>query len=132
MVNYRQVATRPYRYLYAAGHTDPPAIGLLNSLVKYDLETDTRTVWSEPGVYPGEPVFVPRVSAPRPGESTTDEDDGVILSVGVDTRIDRSVLLVLDAASFSELARATLPAVFPFGFHGQWYPDGGDLHRTMS
>ena len=131
MVNYRQVTTRPYRYLYAAGHTDPPAIGLLNSLVKYDLETDTRTVWSEPGVYPGEPVFVPRVPAPQPGESATDEDDGVILSVGVDTRIDRSVLLVLDAASFSELARATLPAVFPFGFHGQWYPDGGDLHRTM-
>lgn len=130
MINYRQVNTRPYRYLYAAGHTDPPAIGMLNCLVKYDLETNSRTVWSEPGVYPSEPVFVARKPAPEPGESTTNEDDGVILSVLLDTRVDRSALVVLDAASFSELARVRLPAAFPFGFHGQWYSDNRP-HRTM-
>jgi len=132
MINYRQVSTRPYRYLYASGHTDPPAIGLLNCLVKYDLETDSQCVWHEPGVYPTEPVFVDRSPAPVPGVDTgTAEDDGVVLSVLLDTRFDRSALLVLDAVSFSELARARLPAAFPFGFHGQWYPDDGQPHRTM-
>jgi carotenoid cleavage dioxygenase-like enzyme len=132
MINYRQVSTRPYRYLYASGHTNPPAIGLLNCLVKYDLETGSQNVWHEPGVYPTEPVFVDRVPAPVPGVDTgTAEDDGVVLSVLLDTRFDRSALLVLDAASFSELARARLPAAFPFGFHGQWYPDDGQSHRTM-
>lgn len=132
MINYRRVTTRPYRYLYAAGHTNPPAIGLLNCLVKYDLETDRRQVWSELGVYPGEPVFVPREFAPYPGaETSTAEDDGVVLSVLLDTRVGRSVLLVLDAASFAELARARLPEALPFGFHGQWYPDSDRPHRSM-
>jgi carotenoid cleavage dioxygenase-like enzyme len=130
MINYRAVTTQPYRYLYAAGHTDSPATGLLNCLVKCDLETESQTVWSEPGVYPSEPVFVARKPAPEPGESTTEEDDGVILSVLLDTRVDRSALLILDAASFSELARVELPTVFPFGFHGQWYQDDRS-HRTM-
>ena len=132
MVNYRRVNTRPYRYLYATGHTNPPAIGLQNCLVKYDLEADRRQVWSEPGVYPSEPVFVPREFAPYPGaETVTAEDDGIVLSVLLDTRVDRSGLLVLDAASFSEVARARLPAAFPFGFHGQWYPDSDRPHRSM-
>jgi carotenoid cleavage dioxygenase-like enzyme len=131
MINYRAVNTRPYRYLYAAGHTDSLATGLLNCLVKYDLDTESQTVWSEPGVYPSEPVFVARKPAPKPGMGETDEDDGVILSVVLDTRVDRSALLLLDAASFSELARVELPTVFPFGFHGQWYADDGLPHRTM-
>ena len=132
MINYRRVTTCPYRYLYAMGHTNPPAIGLLNCLVKYDLETDRRQLWSEPGVYPSEPVFVPREFAPFPGaETVTAEDDGVVLSVLLDTRVDRSALLVLDAASFSEVARARLPETVPFGFHGQWYPDSDRPHRSM-
>jgi len=53
------------------------------------------------------------------------------LSVVLDTDAEQSVLVVLDAASVSEIARAELPTVFPFGFHGQWYPDGSQLHRTM-
>jgi len=132
MLDYRQVATRPYRYLYGVGHTNPPAIGLLNCLVKFDLETGATKRWSEPGVYPTEPVFVPRELAPEPGvETGTAEDEGVVLSVLLDSRVDRSMLLVLDGKSFSELARATLPTVFPFGFHGQWYPDDDRPHRTM-
>lgn len=134
MLDYRQVATRPYRYLYAMGHTNPPAIGLLNCLVKHDLEAGATKRWSEPGVYPTEPVFVPREPAPKPGAETgTTEDGGVVLSVLLDSRVDRSMLLMLDGKSFSELARATLPTVFPFGFHGQWYSDNDDdrPHRTM-
>jgi len=141
MINYRQVSTQPYRYLYAAGHTvshSPEAdqqrepTGLLNALVKIDLETDSKTVWSEPDSYPSEPVFVAREPPETPTvEADSREDDGVVLSVVLDTDTERSVLVVLDAGSFSEIARAELPAAFPFGFHGQWYPDGTRVHRSM-
>ena len=35
-----------------------------------------------------------------------------------DTRRRQSFLLFLDGASFREIARAYVPAVVPFGFHG--------------
>ena len=140
MLNYRQVVTQPYQYLYAAGHTDDAADahGLLNALVKFDLAADRKTVWSEPGVYPSEPVFVarrppdsPEAEAASQSETQNPEDDGVILSVVLDTNAEQSALLVVDASSFSEIARAALPTAFPFGFHGQWYPSTASVHRTM-
>ena len=141
MINYRQVSTQPYRHLYAAGHTaahasetdqDTQPTGLLDALVKLDLDDGTKTVWSEPDVYPSEPVFVARDPPATPDvDADRHEDDGVLLSVVLDTDAEQSVLVVLDAASVSEIARAELPTVFPFGFHGQWYPDGSQLHRTM-
>jgi carotenoid cleavage dioxygenase-like enzyme len=48
------------------------------------------------------------------------EDDGVVLSVVLDGATERSCLLVLDAATFAELARAEVPHAIPFGFHGQF------------
>ncbi len=46
-----------------------------------------------------------------------EEDDGVVLSVvtGAD---GKSFLLILDATSFEEVARAKLPHGIPYGFHG--------------
>ena len=75
-------------------------------------ETDAVT-WSEDGCYPGEPVFV---AAPD-GQG---EDDGVLLSVVLDAHRGNSFLLVLDAATLTELARAEVPHHIPFGFHGQF------------
>ena len=49
------------------------------------------------------------------------EDDGVVLSVVLDTNAGRSFLLVLDAGSFEEIARAEAPHHIPFGFHGQYF-----------
>lgn len=46
------------------------------------------------------------------------EDDGVLLSVVLDARRGRSFLLVLDARSLGELARAEAPHAIPLGFHG--------------
>ena len=142
MINYRHVSTQPYRYLYAAGHTDAhlpgsaspdsQPTGLLDALVKIDLDGGTKTVWSEPGMYPSEPVFVARESPSTPSvDADSPEDDGVVLSVVLDTAAEQSTLVMLDAASFSEIARAGLPTAFPFGFHGQWYPDGSRVHRSM-
>ena len=70
--------------------------------------------WSEDGCYPGEGVFVPSPDA-------RSADDGVVLSVILDAAVERSFLLVLDAGSFDELARAEVPHHIPFGFHGQHF-----------
>ena len=44
------------------------------------------------------------------------------LSVVLDTRRRRSFLLVLDARSFTEIARAEVPHHIPYGFHGELFP----------
>ena len=46
-----------------------------------------------------------------------------MLSLVLDARARRSFLLVLDAATFVEVARAEVPHAAPLGFHGQWYAD---------
>jgi beta,beta-carotene 9',10'-dioxygenase len=43
----------------------------------------------------------------------------VILSVVLDALTARSHLLVLDARSLAEVARARVPHHIPFGFHGR-------------
>ena len=109
--DYPRRAGQRYRYVYAAG-SDTPG-DFLDNLVKLDLERNTAASWREKGCYPGEPVFVP---APE----TANEDDGVILSVVLDTRKGASFLVILDASTFGELARAELPHHIPFGFHGNY------------
>ena len=108
-IDYRRRNTHDYRFAYFAG----AAGGWLDRLVKVDVGRGEVASWSEDGCYPGEPIFVR-----EPG--TEGEDDGVILSVVLDTRAKRSFLLVLDARSFGELARAEAPHHIPFGFHGQY------------
>jgi carotenoid cleavage dioxygenase-like enzyme len=71
--------------------------------------------WHEPGVFPGEPVFV------RSPEGRA-EDDGVLLSVTLDPARSTSFLLVLDARDLSELARAHVSQHIPWHFHGHFDP----------
>ena len=52
----------------------------------------------------------------EPGASG--EDDGVLLSVVLDSERGTSFLLVLDARDLSEVARARVPHHIPFSFHG--------------
>jgi carotenoid cleavage dioxygenase-like enzyme len=112
-INYAACAGRPYRYVWGTGIE--VAGDFLDSIVKIDVETGGVAHWYEDGVYPGEPVFVP---APA-GKS---EDDGVLLSVVLDVDRDRSFLLVLDAATLKEMARAEAPYPIPFHFHGDYFP----------
>ncbi|MFB6131337.1 MAG: carotenoid oxygenase family protein [Salinigranum sp.] len=109
------VETTPHRYVYGQGDADPARNA--SPLVKVDVETGRTDSWLEPGVYVGEPAFVPAPDA-------TAEDDGVVLSVAVDAAAETSVLLVLDGGTFEKRARATVPHVIPFGFHGRYVPDG--------
>jgi beta,beta-carotene 9',10'-dioxygenase len=112
-IDYARMNTDPaLRCVYGVGLSG--ARGFYDRLVKVDLQTGDARVWEQDGCYPGEGVFVRR---PDSGA----EDDGVVLSVVLDATRGISFLLVLDAASFAELARAELPHPVLHGYHGQFY-----------
>ncbi|CAL1241886.1 carotenoid oxygenase family protein [Candidatus Methylocalor cossyra] len=110
-IHYRHYAGQPYRYVYGVGNQVPGNFG--DALVKLDLKTRQTRSWHQAGCYPGEPVFV---AAP----TASQEDDGVVLSLVLDTRKQQSFLLLLAAGRYKELARAVLPHPVPFGFHGHY------------
>jgi carotenoid cleavage dioxygenase-like enzyme len=102
---------QPYDTVYGIGNRVERDFA--DQLVKIDVPDGGAATWYEEKTYPGEPVFVPH---PDGGA-----DEGVLLSVVLDPSADRSFLLVLDAESFTERARATVPHAIPFGFHGQFF-----------
>ena len=120
MIDYEHRNTREYRYAYGVGNDEHPPEDFQNQLVKADVREREAETWSAEGTYPGEPVFVPTPEERRA------EDDGALLSVVLDASEERSFLLVLDAATMDERARAWCPHPIPFGFHGQFYADGED------
>lgn len=103
-----------YRYVYAVGLNPQQRQGFYNQLVKVDAQTGATQSWFEPDCYPGEPVFVG-----APGRLA--EDEGVILSVVLNAAGGTSFLLVLNAQSFSEIARAEIPHPVLFGYHGAYF-----------
>ena len=109
VIDYGAVNGRPYRRVWGVGAPDDG--GWFDRIVATDVTTGEQRTWREPGTYPGEPVL-----AKRPG--ATEEDDGVLLSVLLEPRRGASALLVLDARTLEELARARVPHHIPFGFHG--------------
>ena len=114
-IDYARRNTSPdLRYVYGVSVRGDR--GFYDRLVKIDVEERTTSTWDEPDCYPGEGVFVG-----RPDRAA--EDDGVVLSVVLDAVRGTSFLLVLDAASFTEIARAELPHPVLLGYHGQFYDD---------
>ncbi len=112
-INYEQVNTKDYRFAYGIGKRGGRSEDFADQLVKIDVKDGTAKTWLEADCYPGEPVFVA-------GPQARGEADGVILSVALNAKAGTSFLLVLDAASFTEIARAEVPHPIPFGFHGQY------------
>jgi beta,beta-carotene 9',10'-dioxygenase len=109
---------KPYRFVYGSSvdtDTGGEPADFLDRIVKVDVTTGTVRSWQEPAAYPGEPIFVP---SPEPDR---DEDDGVLLTVVLDSRDAGSYLLVLDAKSLAELGRVFVPHHIPLGFHGQYF-----------
>ncbi|KNE69264.1 hypothetical protein AMAG_13647 [Allomyces macrogynus ATCC 38327] len=94
---------------------------LLLGIGKFDTERKMHVLWHGKQQFPGEPVFVPRPGA-------VEEDDGVVVTVVLDGDTGKSYLLVLDAASFTEIGRASMPTHVPFGFHGSFV---GAVHAEM-
>lgn len=106
----RSAVGRRHRYAYGQA-TDRAGT---NGLVKVDCQRQRAQEWWERGVYVEEPIPVRHPDG-------DDEDDGVVLATALDTKSDRTVLLVFDANTLELLARAPLPHAEPFGFHGRYY-----------
>lgn len=111
---------KPYRYAYGV-HTVKPGY-LMDSIIKIDTHTQTSKIWVPDWNHvPSEPIFVE-----RPG--CEDEDDGVLLTVALDSTTSLSSMIVLDAKTMEEIGRARLPVVVGFGFHGIW--GGEEMEET--
>ena len=109
-INYARHNTRPYRYTWGVGNEQGH---WPHRVLKVDVAEGETLAWEEPHCYPGEPVFV---AEPGAGE----EDAGVLLSVVLDAAGGTSALVVLDAQTLEERARAAVPHAIPFHFHGNF------------
>ena len=112
-INYAHSNGRDYRFAYGVGRRKETPQDFQNQLVKVDVQTRETQCWFEEDCYPGEAIFVAAPNATR-------EDEGVLLSIVLDGKKGTSFLLVLDAPSFRELARASVPHHIPFSFHGMY------------
>ena len=121
--NYRRCSGRPYRFCYGLGGEGEGGekikeqldgkdeVKLFTSIVKLQMDDGTASSWTEAGCYPSEPIFVASPSADS-------EDDGVVLSVVLRPADKSSFLLILNAKTMSELARARVSHLLPIGLHG--------------
>lgn len=94
---------KPYRYLYMTTK---------NGVAKLDLQTGDLTKWQQKNATAMEPVFVPE-------PHSKEEDTGVILTIVEEN--ENAYLLILDAKTLIEMARAELPHLIPGSFHGQFF-----------
>ena len=105
------------RYGYAAAFADGlPAAG---GYMKYDMDTASGLFHDLQGGMGSEPVFVKDPNG-------SEEDDGWVLSYIYQPEIDKSEIVIIDSRSFEKepVARIHLPVRVPYGFHGNWVPDG--------
>lgn len=116
-----KVANRPYRYAYGI-HTQRDSehslsTALANSIIKLDMHTGKTCVWRDRSGnhVPGEPIFVPQ---PTEGDMELSEDAGVLLTVALNAQKGLSALVVINAQTMEEVARAEMSIPFPFAFHG--------------
>ncbi len=118
-INYALKNTKDYQFVYGISLNKDNGI-FFNQLIKINVKENKEgtslmpQIWEEDDCYPGEPVFIKSPEAKN-------EDDGIILSVVLNSKKQNSFLLILDAISFQEIARAEVPHHIPFGFHGQFY-----------
>jgi carotenoid cleavage dioxygenase-like enzyme len=121
-INYARCNGSAYRYAYGMGD-GPSGRWESTPIVKLDVERGEADVWAQDGAYPGEPIFVAAPDGPH-------EDSGALLSIVLDTERRSSYLLVLDAETMQEHARAHVPHHIPFGVHGQFYADPATTTTT--
>ena len=104
-------AGKDYRYAYGV-HTAKPGY-FTDSIIKIDTKNRTSKVW-EPKTnhLPSEPIFVA-----NPNGSGA-EDDGILLTVAMDSKRRKSSLVVINATTMGEMGRAQMPITMGYGFHG--------------
>ncbi|MBD2447069.1 carotenoid oxygenase family protein [Nostoc sp. FACHB-152] len=107
---------RAYRYLYTGAAHAPIGNAPLQAILKIDLETGERQLWSAaPRGFMGEPIFVPRPGAEQ-------EDDGWLLALVYDATYHRTDAVILDASDLEKgaIARLHLKHHIPYGLHGSF------------
>ena len=112
-INYEKFQMREYGCAY--GVLSKHKGDFANGLTKINIRSGNFQIWEEPNTYPGEPVFIQ-------SPNSAGEDQGILLSVVLDSNNSNSFLLLLDAGTFTEIGRATVPHHIPLGFHGNFYP----------
>lgn len=111
-IYYKKYNEKEYQFVYGPSQLDDSQF--FDRLLKIDVINKTEKEWYEADTFPSETIFVPNPNA-------TAEDDGVLLTVFLDGKTEKSFMHIMDAKSFTELARINLPQHIPFGFHGQFY-----------
>ncbi len=104
---------QPHDVLFMSGPSRPgePA----DRLCRCDTKTGLSASWFSDHCLPGAPVFIPaRVESPQ--------GTGWLLSIVLDVQAKKSFLLILDATTMTETARAWLPHALPFGLHTIFVP----------
>lgn len=102
---------KAYRFVYGVSKD----VTVFDVISKVNVETGERWVWGLEKSVVGEPIFVPNPEG-------QEEDDGSLLVVVLDDDVRESMLIVLDAKSMTEVARAVVPQIVPLGFHGMFKP----------
>jgi carotenoid cleavage dioxygenase-like enzyme len=72
--------------------------------------------WKQENCYPSEAQFIPKPASSLGETKLMDEDEGVLMSVVLDSAQSTSFLLVLDAKNLEELARIQLDKLIPLSF----------------
>ncbi|KAK2869478.1 hypothetical protein Q7C36_001349 [Tachysurus vachellii] len=116
-INYKYNGKK-YKYFYGSMIDWSSQI---NKIAKLDTYTKTHLEWTEEDCFPSEPKFVASPGA-------VDEDDGVILSSVVSFNPKKSpFMLVLDAKTLKEIARASVNASVHLDLHGLFIPQESEL-----
>ena len=111
----RRFVMKPHRVIFVAG---PNRVGQPGGLwCRYDVETGSALCWNQDYCTPGPLVFAP--ASPRSAEG-----NGWLLSIVLDTKKNRSFLLILDATTMTETARIWLPYALPCALQSTFIPEG--------
>ncbi len=105
----KSLRMEPYSFVYGISASEPHKFP--HKIIKINTQNGSLQEWQQQGCYANEPIFVPAPHASK-------EDDGVILSLIFDSGANKSFLLILDAATLQEIARAYLPTPLPLGVAG--------------
>ena len=103
---------RPYHSVFGGFDNDGKQFS--SSIAKVNVDTGIVTSYVAPLRTFGEPIFVPDPSG-------SEEDAGCLVVMAPDNLKDSSALLVLDARTMTEVARAELPMRLPPSFHGAFH-----------
>ena len=113
MVNPRKVGLQA-RYSWMATAEKETGNGPLQAIKRLDLVNGKSLTWSiAPRGFVSEPLMIPK-------SASTEEDDGWVLVLIWDGKMQESQLVVLKAKDLSHQATMRIPIKIPHGLHGSW------------